>query len=249
MKTFNYFMNFLLLILPNMASAFFIDSTSSAQSELPSKNFYNDNYLNATNSQRINHGILLCTYDRDELGWDQDIQTQCCKKTVENYHQFWLINSLPLNRYLAFLQHWNCTQFEGECERRLFSFNRFTDLMYDYFCDYNKFVSACLPNVANVVNANSSVSEARRTDKLDPQNETLEWKKVISQLQPSILTLDELMEPCVQVAQYDQEELHDGSYQEIVDFFIPSCGISWCAFGEEALKSRIISVWTCLSPK
>ena len=61
------------------------------------------------------------------------------------------------------------------------------------------------------------------------------------------MTIEELLQPCIQVAQFDQEDVHNGGFQEIVEFGIPSCGVAWCGFGADAMEFHYISVWTCLT--
>ena len=198
---------------------------------------------------------LPCEYAFGLSLGNRERELHCCKQIVKRYEFFWAGRSLPLNRYLATLKGWNCPQYRTVCDQRLFGFNDFTNLMYDYFCNYTNFVSECLPIVTSAIddmqtrinpNLTSSNPVPRHPNSLI---NTLGWENLLSQIEPSKMTLDELLEPCIQVAQYDQEKVHDGSYQEVIDFGIPSCNVAWCGFGEEALNAHHISIWTCLSPR
>ena len=199
---------------------------------------------------------LRCRFAHGLVVGDRKRQLECCTSTVHDYHNRWLSRNRPLNRYLASLKEWNCPQFEQECKKRLFVYNTFTDLMYDYFCNYSSYVDKCHEDVIKTLNKSQQQAEQNFRE-----NKTFEslgfsdsfnsanWKKLITQIDPSLLTVDELLEPCIQVAQYDQEEIHDGGYQEVVKFAIPFCGISWCGFGAKALKEHKISFGTCLKPR
>ena len=192
---------------------------------------------------RFGHGLVLGNRTRE---------LQCCERVVAGYHNNWFQNTRPLSRYLSTLKTWNCPQFSTECDKRYFAFNTFTDLMYDYFCNYTQLTTKCFDNISKVINAseiNANSPESKNVASLTRKNTsiTLGWKALIHQIKPAQMTIDQLLEPCVQVAQYDQEDKHDGRYQEIVEFAIPFCGISWCGYGGETMTTHIITLWTCLS--
>ena len=207
---------------------------------------------------------LQCRFAPGLVVGDRKRQLECCASTFRGYHNRWLIGNRPLNRYLASLKEWNCPQFEQECKKRLFVYNTFTDLMYDYFCNYSSYVDKCYEDVVKTVNKSQQQAEQNFrenktfgslgfSDSFNSANfnyrNNANWRKLITQIDPSLLTVDELLEPCIQVAQYDQEDIHDGGYQEVVNFGIPFCGISWCGFGAKALKEHEISLGSCLKPR
>ena len=219
--------------------------------------------------QKINdYSKLPCRYAPGLSLGSRARELECCRRAKRTYEFFWAGRSLPLSRYLEKLRGWNCPQFQIECEERLFRFNAFTELMYDYFCNYTKFVKKCLPNVKQTIQPLQSLGKksivqnrvASSTALLNVQgsphfgivnynNRSIitEWRELLGQIKTNKMTTEELLQPCIQVAQYDQEGIHDGGYQEIIDFGIPSCKIAWCGFGAEVMHARQVSVWTCLT--
>ena len=208
---------------------------------------------------------LACDYAPGLSLGSREKELECCRSVERRYEFFWAGRSLPLNRYLATLKGWSCPHFQVECGERVFAFNTFTELLYDYFCNYTTFLSKCVANVSvtiqnmqkRVGNSNSSDSPTLSYPKQDRinldviryENQSIisKWRDLLSQIQPSKMTIDELLQPCVQVAQYDREEVHNGGFEEIVDFGIPSCKIAWCGLGAEAMEIHQVSIWTCLA--
>ena len=98
----------------------------------------------ATNSNRR---PLECNYAPGLTVGDRQRELECCDQTLAKYHSRWIVNELPLSRYLAALKGWNCPQFQLECQRRFFGFTPFTELMYDYMCNSSAFIDKCLPKL------------------------------------------------------------------------------------------------------
>ena len=194
---------------------------------------------------------LSCNFAPGLLPGNQKRVLKCCKRTVSQYERYWAGRSLPLNRYLATLKEWNCPQFQQECKRKLFAFNEFTKLMYDYFCNYTLFVNECIKNVSDIIEISRKHSKQKNLLDLDSKmnGATLlsRWKILLSYIYPSQMSIDDLLNPCVQVAQLDKEKESTDGFQEIIDFGIPSCPVAWCGIGAEALKFHPISIWNCLS--
>ena len=228
---------------------------------------HNSSDATATSMDSAHLNPLPCNFMPGLSVGDRLRELQCCNETVERYYRDWAIVSLPLTRFLETLRQWNCSQFQEQCNERTFAFTDYTELIYDYFCNYTLLIEKCLSRVVKTVlqrntelgySMNETLSKSSE-QKLENTvnvmqtgnyfNDSNTWKKALSVLQPSQMTLEELLEPCIQVAQYDQEEIHDGSYQELVNFLVPSCQLSWCGFSAEAFQNHQISFWTCLSSK
>lgn len=205
-------------------------------------------------SQRENSTLksLSCNFAPGLVPGDRKRVLDCCRRTVSSYEYHWAGRSLPLNRYLRTLKEWKCPQFKQECDRRLFAFNNFTKLMYDFFCNYSEFVNKCF----NKVNKTIYLAQKRvgfedfyEFNKTTNDSLISKWKQLISNIRPSQMTVDELFQPCLQVAQLDKDGNDDGTYQEIIDFGIPTCGVAWCGIGSETMKFHPISIWNCLSSR
>ena len=180
---------------------------------------------------------------------------KCCNQTVSNFHLFWSEERLYLTTYLQTLRSWGCPQFEVECRERLFVVNSFTELVFDYFCNYtNVFVPRCYQTVSDVYR-----SARERQDPLPPPteasgslNDTLEenWQALVKDINTTFLTIEELTgSPCLQVALYEAEDEHTGEYVELIRFRIPSCYPMWCGIDGASLRNHMLSVWSCLSKK
>ena len=194
-------------------------------------------------------------------------ELHCCNETVKEYYLLWSTVSLPLTRFLETLRQWDCPQFQEQCEKKIFAFTDYTELVYDYFCNYPNLVEKCLPRVVKIVSSaqdrlNYSISDtslieslltstnsAQKSNDFGESISAKRWRNAISQIHPARMTLEELLEPCVEIAQYDQEEVHDGSYQELINFLVPTCQLTWCGFSGEAFRDHVISFWTCLSSR
>ena len=208
---------------------------------------------------------LSCEFAPGFIVGNRTRELECCEQTARSYQFRWYSTSLSLTKLLETLQQWNCPQFLEQCETRVFAFTQFTSLVYDYYCNYTSVVEKCFSKVTKTVSVAQKRSNLTRiidntpslnfknqsmTDR-NPKNSSLisQWKNIISRIQPSLLSLDELKEPCIEIAQYDVEEVHDGGYQELINLFVPTCELTWCGFSAEAFQDHRISFWSCLSSK
>ena len=214
---------------------------------------------------------LECVFAPGLIVGSREKELECCDEIFDFFYRNWAFRSMSLTTFLQTLRQWNCPQYKEQCSSRVFAFTDFSKLVYDYFCNYTLLVENCLPEVLTIVEGvqkrlttsfkkPASVSSTKpnsTTNTLLFEHENLsmsfsafgKWENVVSIIKPSDMTLDELLQPCIQIAQYDQVEVFDGSYQEIIGFPIPTCEISQCGFSAEAFRSHRISFWSCFSPK
>ena len=193
-------------------------------------------------------------------------ELECCNESSMYYYRNWGSRSFPLTTFLQTLRQWNCPQFEEQCSSRIFAFTDFSKLVYDYFCNYTLLVEKCLPQVAttstvqkhfnalkNETNSVESYFAIPNSSKFLFKHKNLnssaltEWKNAISSIKVSEMTFDELLQPCIQIAQYNQMNSLDGSYKEVISVLNPTCELTWCGFSAEAFRSHKITYWSCLS--
>ena len=177
-----------------------------------------------------------CRYAPGLTVGDEPRVMECCNMTVRNFELRWSLGQVYLTTFLQSLQAWGCPQFEEQCDQRFFAVNEFTGLVYDYYChNYTDFIATCYDDVnATVVMGNEETTNRS-------------WNSLISNLDSSELTLEQLNIPCVQVALYIAEGEHYGEFHEVISHVLPSCEPSWCGYDGETLRSRIITAWTCMS--
>ena len=84
---------------------------------------------------------VKCPHYRDPDATKGD--HNCCRSLYTDFRRRYQNTNLRLTNFLEKLRAWNCSQFEEECEERYFSFNRFTSLVYDRFCDVKAFEKNC----------------------------------------------------------------------------------------------------------
>ena len=214
-------------------------------------------FSNATPTTSGNRPPLDCSFAPGLRAGDRERELECCARMVDRYHLSWLFVARPLSRYLATLKGWNCPQFQQECKQRLFVFNTFTELLYDYICDNSTYFDKCLPKLTEKFTPMSSditiEGSASNTAIVNDYSQAVfinQWQKILAQIQPAQMTIEELLEPCVQIAQYAQTDGNE-TYQEILssNFGIPSCEIAWCGFGAQAIRAHDISIRTCLKSR
>ena len=227
-------------------SLFFIFISVTAQSGIstiltPNQSSASTDENPATNSNRR---PLECNYAPGLTVGDRQRELECCDQTVTKYHLRWIATKLPLNRYLAALKGWNCPQFQLECQRRFFGFTPFTVLLYDYMCNSSVFLDKCLQKLTEqFAQLNVDDGDAERT--VDEQ-----LQRILAQIQPAQMTIEELLEPCVQMAQYIQaEENGTFRFQEVLHYGVSGCDITWCGFGPEAYLAHEISTGTCVTSR
>jgi len=203
-------------------------------------------------STTIYRSSLECSFAPGLTVGSREIELECCAERVEMYHSNWLSSGWPLTRYLETLNGWNCPQLQQECEQRLFEFNTFTELMYDFMCRNNTYFEKCLPKLTQQF---SSLFISDNVAACSLQNQNFSnadfnkcWQRILNQIQPATMSIEELLEPCIQVAQFAKSERNE-TFQEVIDFSIPSCSISWCGFSAEAIRAHEISIGSCLEPR
>ena len=195
-----------------------------------------------------NRRSLECNYAPGLTVGDRDRELECCNETVMNYHLQWISVELPLSRYLAALRGWNCPQFQLECQERFFGFTPFTELMYDYICNSSVFYDKCLPKLSEQFNTQNVDIPDNGDAGITDVNE--QFQRILVQIQPAQLTIEELLEPCVQMAQYVQAEKNGTfRFQEVLHFGVAGCDITWCGFGAEAYLAHEISTGTCVTSR
>ena len=201
-------------------------------------------FTNENPATNINRRPLECNYAPGLTVGDRKRELECCDQTLAKYHSRWIVNELPLSRYLAALKGWNCPQLQLECQRRFFNFTPFTELMYDYMCNSSVFRDKCLPKLTKQL-APLNVDDADDVDAKRTVDEQLQ--RILVQIQPAQMTIEELLEPCIQMTQYVQaEENGTFRFQEVLHDGVSGCGIAWCGFGPEAYLAHEISIGICV---
>ncbi|CAK8694678.1 unnamed protein product [Clavelina lepadiformis] len=204
------------------------------------------------------HGFHLSSKERE---------VECCQQIVEKYETRWRAQNRPLTRYLENLRGWNCPQFREECERKLFAFTPFTKMVYEYFCSYDNYVDQCMRDVKKIVeaaeqrSANMKISTGPSTtpfqgilnnagnDAKNSSGNQQQWNGFINKIPTTHFSLDELLDPCLQVAQYEAEGDHRGNFHEVLSIAIPFCDLRWQGFTGEYLLEYRVSRWTTFSTK
>ena len=227
------------------------------EDEESSVSFHNGSTAFDLEFQRDNLSPLNCNFAPDLIVGNRTRELECCYNVANLYNFQWSTISMSLTTFLETLRQWNCPQFEEQCRSRVFAFTPFSELVYDYFCNYTNVVETCLPQVvlavsvveqrsnSDLTNNNITLTFAN-TSKIEESSEIMIWKSLVFRIQPSLLTIDELKKPCIGIAQYDAEMVHDGGYQELINFLVPSCELTWCGFSAETFRDHKISFWTCL---
>ena len=224
----------------------------------------NSNQSHLTNDSAIGESVenvdnvlqpLACIYIPGLVVGNRTRELECCNEIEIKYKYYWSKDSLSLTKHLETLREWRCPQFHEQCRDRIFNFTIFTDLVYDYFCDYTALVGKCLPilnqTLKSLQNGLVSSNYGNNDGILNLNGHRVfetekEWKILVSSMRSNQMTIDDLLKPCIQVAQYEQEKLNDGDYQEVINFLIPFCQLTWYGFSSNIFQERDISTWTCL---
>ena len=178
-----------------------------------------------------------CQYASGLTISNQTTELECCKSVVYYYYH---PNFEPRNRYLTTflesLQNWNCPQFEQECERRTFDYNDFTSLIYLRFCNRSQMEAQCYDDISSIVTKQNN----------GIQTKTNTFNHLVSKLILNALSDEDLMNPCVQVAMYNNDSGSQGHYHEIIEPDLPFCSFVWCGFDENIFTKKRASLWTCI---
>ena len=183
--------------------------------------------------------IAKCQYAPGLAVGNRSTVESCCNITEKYFSFYWGVGSFYLSTYLQTLQSWNCSQFETECRRQYFAVNQYSSLLYDYFCNYTDFVHKCFAIVDDIY-------EGPRSALHSNQSVITQWRDLVTNLNSSHFTMEQLIVPCVQVAFYDAETEHRGDYLEVSRFYLPSCEPVLCGFGGDSVRDRFISAWICM---
>ena len=226
------------------------------------KNYSTEVSINDLQSSRALLQNIRCSFAPGLIVGNRTRELQCCAGVTRSYNFDWFSESSSLTSFLETLRQWNCPQFEEQCKFRTFAFTEFSSLVYDYFCNYTTFVETCLPRVIETVaeisnrsdftiTDNNSITKQQNTLALlrNPANASLitMWENVIAEIDPSMMSIEELKNPCIGIAQYDEEEIHNGSYQEVINILVPSCELTWFGFSSASFRHHQISFWTGLT--
>jgi len=230
----------------------------------------NEKFSTGTNAstnlhfERKNLAPLECEFTSGLIVGSRARELECCNELANLYHLHWATNDIPLTTFLETLRQWNCPQYEEQCANRVFAFTTFSKLVYDYFCNSTSVIETCFSQVNATVSTilkryryhsslNSNFTTMNLTNflslkKSTASSERMKWKSLVSLIRPSLLTIDELKEPCIAMAQYDNEEVHNGGYQDFT-LLLLTCEPAWCGFSPEAFRAHRISFWTCLTSR
>ena len=156
-----------------------------------------------------------------------------CNIIVEDFSKNWHDGSRYLSRFLDNLQSLNCPQFEEVCSKQAFAFTKFTSLMYLKFCNESELMKQCFDAVENILQKQSRMKVSGL------------WGEIVNNINFLELNEEELKNPCLQVAMYDQNGTNF-QYAEVIDIYVPFCSIVWCGFADVVFQSKRISVWTCM---
>ena len=163
------------------------------------------------------------------------IHIECCDQVVKQYYEAWS-SRFYLSSFLEILQRQNCPQFEQECERRTFNFTDFTSLMYLRFCNQSQMEEQCHDDIWTIATKqNKAIQTTKRT-----------FDELVSKLKINILSNQDLLNPCVQVAMYDTDSRNSGQYHEVINPQIPFCETVWCGFNKNIAIFKHISDWSCM---
>ena len=114
-------------------------------------------------------------------------------------------------------------------------------------CNNSAFLDKCLPKLTEQF-APLNADDADNGDAKPTVDKQLQ--RILVQIQPAQMTIEELLEPCVQMAQYIQaEENGTFRFQEVLHYGVSGCDITWCGFGPEAYLAHEISTGTCVTAR
>jgi len=215
------------------------------------KDFYNENIAINSLLQTDDLPQLRCKFTPGLIVGNRKFELECCK-TVRPRSSI---------NYLEILRQWNCPQLHDLCEyQRYASFTTlFSELIYNYYCNYTAVVETCFTQVLATVSAAQQRSKnlwpfidytavtSRLTENKEASLKLIKWKNLTSLLHPSLLTIDELKEPCIAIAQYETDDLHNGGYQETFYWSVFTQEIAHCGFDAEAFRVHRISILSCFS--
>ena len=156
----------------------------------------------------------------------------CCDKTTTAFRLYWNNGITLLSAYLNAMKIQNCPQFKEECNEMTYAYTEFSRMIYLKFCNQSTLEFHCSKNIHQVL-------------KPPVDNNSLSWRNAVEKIEFNTLSDEELNDPCLQIAMLDTA-LSDFRKIFVV---VPFCGITWCGFNEQEIKSRSITPWTCMAPR
>ena len=197
----------------------------------------NDSIVNRSSSNKTEADFTredrLCVFVHGFHLSSKEREVECCQQIVEKYETRWRAQNRPLTRYLENLRGWNCPQFREECARKLLAFTPFTKMVYEYFCSYDNYVDQCMRDVKKIVeaaeqrSANMNISTGPSTtpfqgilnnagnDANNSSGNQQQWTGFQNKKPTTISSLDELLNPSLQVDSNEVEEATRGIFQEV----------------------------------
>ncbi|XP_078482103.1 uncharacterized protein LOC144743095 [Ciona intestinalis] len=177
---------------------------------------------------------IRCNYAPGISLGSREHELDCCESVDEMYNEMWYTGGYYITRYLSIMKDWNCTQYTQVCQDKVFAVTRFSELVYDSFCNHTLLEEKCTDVVVGVANIVSNQTN---------------WTTVVETLDSSKLTLQQLKQPCVGIALFEQEGFHFGDFQEVIAVNVPFCGFAWCGFNQAAINRFPVSSWTCVTER
>ena len=156
---------------------------------------------------------------------------ECCDYISRKYEIKWAIGTRYLTNFMENLKAWNCSQFYEECSNPTYDFTDFTKMVYTYFCDYDSFHTDCLIDIETALQV-----------QINPEKN---WTDTIKFMDTSVLSDEDIMNPCIQLSLYESDRLNErNNFSEIVHTAVPTCGWIWQGFESNIIQERNISPWT-----
>lgn len=165
--------------------------------------------------------------------------TACCEYIYTGFAASWTGGGFYLTTTLERLQRWHCDQFKKECEHPTYIFTEFTRRVYERFCNPSKHQNDCLPSVQNAIQKYKFM----QSDIAELSN----WTISIELLQSDLMDWNDLTDPCIQLALFDRQDGGVGRFHEIIEPYVPYCGLQWNGMDYNTAMNGYASSWTTMS--
>ncbi|XP_039251399.2 uncharacterized protein LOC120328901 isoform X1 [Styela clava] len=166
---------------------------------------------------------------------------KCCENELYRYKDNWFAGGYYLTTILDRLQRWNCSEFREECTEPTWPFTDFTWLVYDRFCNRKNMEARCLSKVKKMVQDYGFIKSHKKNI---TENE---WATLVESLVSKKMKLDDLAKPCIQIALFDRKDGGVGRFHEVVEVYVPFCGLHWDGYDYHTAMNRNVSPWTSMS--
>ncbi|XP_039261707.2 uncharacterized protein LOC120337872 [Styela clava] len=176
----------------------------------------------------------FCYENKQPIG---GYKAKCCKDEYDRYKERWFNGGYYITTLLERLERWQCEEFKMECTARTYNFTTFTDLVYDKFCDRRSMEFKCKSVVT------SAVEDYEFLD----SSEKLEWMTLANSLVSSKMKIHDVIKPCIQIAIFDSNSGGVGRIHEIVEPYLPFCGLLWDGYDIDTAENVTVSAWTNLN--